>query len=687
MSDTAKRLTYALLTFLTALPWFYGLVSTEILSKPAWSSDGRYGLLWFSLTYFATAAVVTTLAPRYLRSVYLVALVLLTTAVGPAPLIAVSIIVAGSFLLGDWMIRRLRHSSQREEALDFTLSMFLGLAVYISLISGLAHTKINYTVTYTILFLTPFALNASRLHVLKALVISAFAPSKQPAQHLFLKLLVGYFFSLYLVAAIAPESGYDALAMHLALPAKVYDSHYWPFDVTEYIWAVMPMGGDWAYTAAYFLGGELAARLLNLAFLVLLAQALYIAVKRKTSQRTAIAIVLFFLSMPLTYLETTTLFIENIWAGFLFAATLALLRYSESGSRSDFYLLSALSGAAMATKVMTISALPAMALFGAIYLWRYETPKGVPKVLAVSLAIFLTFSLSPYVTAYIQTGNPVFPFFNELFKSPYFAIDANFNNPLFNHSLTLTTLYDATFFSSKYLEASPGALGLHLFVLIPLGVAATAMNRERFAVMALTISATMIVIIFSKQSYLRYIFPTIPLFLLLAGYAIEDIRHNSRWLTRTVASILTLATIFNWYLLPSAGWHNRGFPIAALASPENRESFLNQRVPVRSAIEFINAAYGDSAGVALLTAPYVAKIKGRAFSNTWHSYSFWKNLLELDFEDVSAVYRFFKQYDIDLVVVDGSTDQRLRRSLDQVSSPIYDRHGVVVLRVQDLRRQ
>ena len=34
-----------------------------------------------------------------------------------------------------------------------------------------------------------------------------------------------------------------------------------------YVWAVMPMLGDWLFSVGYMLGGETAARLINVGFI------------------------------------------------------------------------------------------------------------------------------------------------------------------------------------------------------------------------------------------------------------------------------------------------------------------------------------------------------------------------------------------------------------------------------------
>ena len=38
---------------------------------------------------------------------------------------------------------------------------------------------------------------------------------------------------LHLFVVTKPETGYDALAMHLQIPMLMAEAHRWPFDVTR----------------------------------------------------------------------------------------------------------------------------------------------------------------------------------------------------------------------------------------------------------------------------------------------------------------------------------------------------------------------------------------------------------------------------------------------------------------------
>ena len=56
--------------------------------------------------------------------------------------------------------------------------------------------------------------------------------------------------------ALKPETGTDGLAMHLAIPLDILNHHRMTFEPSRFLWAVMPMGADWAYSIAALLDSK-----------------------------------------------------------------------------------------------------------------------------------------------------------------------------------------------------------------------------------------------------------------------------------------------------------------------------------------------------------------------------------------------------------------------------------------------
>ena len=116
---------------------------------------------------------------------------------------------------------------------------------------------------------------------------------------------------LYLTAnAAMPERYYDALAMHFLIPSQVATFGHWTYDPTL-AFAFFPIGADYLFSFAMALGGEPAAKLLNLAILLLTAALLHDIVREEHGARHASLAVILFLGIPMTSIVTASLFVEN----------------------------------------------------------------------------------------------------------------------------------------------------------------------------------------------------------------------------------------------------------------------------------------------------------------------------------------------------------------------------------------
>jgi hypothetical protein len=116
---------------------------------------------------------------------------------------------------------------------------------------------------------------------------------------------------LYLTAnAAMPERFYDALAMHFLIPTQVATFGRWTHDPTL-AFAFFPIGADYLFSFAMALGGEPAAKLLNLSALLLTAALLHDIVREEHGARHASLAVILFLGIPVTSIVTASLFVEN----------------------------------------------------------------------------------------------------------------------------------------------------------------------------------------------------------------------------------------------------------------------------------------------------------------------------------------------------------------------------------------
>lgn len=419
-------------------------------------------------------------------------------------------------------------------------------------------------------------------------------------------------------AALMPEMSADGLAMHLTIAKWMAAHASFHFDVTRATWAVLPMAGDWLYASSYLVGGEAAARLVNLACLVLLAALTYSLVVRWTQPVVALLATALFVSSPVAYLVTGSLFVENSWTLWLLAAVLAVERWRQTEHRAWLAVAGALAGCAVAGKFGALFCLLVLIAAWTAALRGQKRLRG-GKLLAV--AAFLLFACPPYLQAWIRTGNPAFPYFNTVFHSPLIDDKEPFRDARWGPYIRPDLLYKMTFQSSRFMETMDGTAGFQWFVLWPAAFLALRRRMPFWAQVSALGAPLMIAVVFSGIAYLRYIYPAYLLSAVFIGWAMGEARSWSRWLGGTMAVIALLCSAVNAWFMGASGWNNKDFALNPLVDPAEPAKLIEAGAPQRKIIEYFNAnAPGEP--VAFLEDSVTAGFLARAYTNSWHTLEF-----------------------------------------------------------------
>jgi branched-subunit amino acid transport protein AzlD len=568
-----RRLALWLALILLVLLAIYGFHQHKLFAQEIWEPGALRRLLIFAAAYAGVFAAFSLWEPRYFPAAVIAFVVIYTfAAVGPLAPLAVGLFLVPRLAVGRRFIKH-----------DDMMAVLLGLSIYMFVVSIAVHARVNYPPVYLVLLLLP-------------LPLAGWPRPSFPLVNVRPLVAVLIFVLLfYWLAALMPEVGTDALAMHLEIPSTVATLHHWPFDVRNHVWALMPMGADWCYTIVYLLGGEAAARLLNFAFLLCI-----VALVCRAGGLMAGTL---FAATPVVLLVTGSLFVENLWALLCLAALLCC--------REHLYLAFIFLGAAVATKFGAISFVLPVAL---VALWTLPKPRTRPILTA--LACFLIFAATPYLTAFVKTGNPVYPFLN----SATAPADARFHQPL-----TLHSLYDVTFHTSRFMEAQNGAAGFHYFLLLPLGVLLLR-SSWRYAGLASGITFLMFTLLtFVFQPNLRYLYAGLPFAMVFIGTALGELKALDLRLYTTVLALSAVAFCLDIYFLPASGWYHKELPVNA-ASKRVRADYVTEHAPVRNLIAYLNQAH-PGAAVAFFETNMIAGLQGAAFTNTWHTPDFNKRIM------------------------------------------------------------
>jgi hypothetical protein len=364
-------------------------------------------------------------------------------------------------------------------------------------------------------------------------------PCPTIAHYLSLTLLL-FILLIHWLLVLKPEAGADGLTAHLAVATNIAEHHAYTVSPVHLVWAVMPMGADWTYSIVYLLGGELAARLLNFGWFLLIPWMIYTIARRWLPSTPAILLVAAFAASPLAELVTGELFVENFQAALVLGMAIAVT------SEAPLWVAAALAGTALATKVGSLA-------FVAIAL-----PFAVARPRRAIAAIVLIAAAAPtYLIAWRITGNPLYPYFNQRFHSPLLPPNASVAEYRFHEPLNWSTLYDLTFHTRRFYEGQDGSFGFQFLVMIPLAVLLCFLARRARAFAVIGLGGMLIVLLSTPNA--RYVYPALPLLTIASAAALGALTAYPRWLYRTAVCYLVVCAAANTWFIASSSWYHKAF--------------------------------------------------------------------------------------------------------------------------------
>ena len=451
---------------------------------------------------------------------------------------------------------------------------------------------------------------------------------------------------------LTPQVSFDALHYHFAMPQAFLRAGGF-VERPDIIQSYFPLGLEMDFVAAFWLGGETTANLLHWAFLPLTAALLWSAGDRwcpstssgrrpsTSSGRSgrpagSIAAVLFAL-MPVVVWEATSASSDLAMTFFLVAgvyltalravgrradwqtgsseARTALAAGLFTGAAVSFKLVSALYVAPVALAFLVGETWGAFGQSGNRAIWQARLGAWAKSVAAFGLGGVI--AGAPWlVLRWVQTGNPVFPLLNDVFRSDKWPpVNERFDLPFFGVGTSAsdfaTFWWRATEDPSLFGQPAPSwFLGLPLILALGALVLLPALLRSRGALIWTATAFGCALVWFFFSQYHRYGLPAFALLCLPAGFAVtEAARRLSRWATPR-ALVLTglvgawfaagvVVSFASFSLLPEH------FPTDVLLGRESREAYRERWVPNYVAISaFDRLTRGSEDEGAILGWPY-----------------------------------------------------------------------------------
>jgi Dolichyl-phosphate-mannose-protein mannosyltransferase len=629
---------------------FYGLVRERVRPGPLWLPAARDQLLWLAVGVSILGASVHWIVRWPVQLTWGVLLIAVPAiAMGVAPMGAAVLIVGGSVSLGQLVARHSLRVSLSPLG-EFALYCLTGLAVYLELISLAAHYRINTPVVYAAALIAPILLNRRPwVDVARRLVELSGKTVRPPlAAHAVFVGLVAVL-GIHFIYVLLPERFYDPLVTHLFVPHVLRSDQQWSFDFKNLVWATFPMGTDWLFALGFMFSSESGARLVNLLLFLLALLLFWELTDVIKGQLKRLLVVLLFASTPVAFLESGALMVDNGYLVFTIGMFLLVTRVRPELAWRTWIVFGLLAGALLQSKVIAGMVLAPLFALWAVEQWRSGGPRRAALATAVSGLVGGIAGLIPYAYAYGVTGNPIYPMFNGLFKSPYYPVE-NFLNSMYVGKLSWRILYDMTFHSSRFIEGGDGAFGFQFLVLLPAG-AVLALRRHRITpiMSALVLILVYPVILFMFQQYIRYLYPVMPMATLLCGLLL--VPTGSARFGRVAMGVFVLVILLNVAFLPAAGWILRDFSLRAALLPDARRALITSEVPMRVVLPAANAPGAERPRVVILGNPAIADLVGDPLIPNWYNPAFYSELTGAKDED--ALLRVFRERRVTHVVFES----------------------------------
>ena len=640
------------------------------------------GFVNVTLAALCAFAVAFAWRGRYTRAIAWNGAILVASALmTPAVTLVVACQLLNAFVIGDRVLARSQPEDATSGASHAAIATLTGVCIWIGITAVTAPLKVHFVSVYAAALILPLLYwrrtTAQALRAVGRTLVHR-GPLPSASERAWMALLMTMVV-LHLFVVAKPETGYDALAMHLQIPMLMAEAHRWPFDVTRYVWAVMPIGADWTFTAAYFFGGEGAARLLNFCFAVLASYLLYELIRLYARRDVALASICLVVSTPIAFLETSTLYVENLWVAFLLGTLLLSMEYLRTHAKDCLIALAFLAAGAMQCKVIGVIWLLPLVAWIATVAWRQRGHREFTSRDWTLLGIAVAIAALPYANAWLRTGNPVFPFMNALFRSPLYDIEASFNNPLYNAPLRPWSPYELIWSSGRFIEGSDGAAGFHWLLLFPVIVLAFTRRRPLAQWLCLALAAIVFVGVYSQQSYLRYLLPVFALIALLGGWALAEIpdRRSARFLLVVIGAALCFVNV---RLMYTGSWANLSLCPACGVDPRARHEHIAQFAPDRLAADYLNRELPNARVGFYMLGATPAGYVGYSRAANWHDFPSFRALaLAQSMDDVLA---HAKKFSLTHIVYRDPPwefeNAAMREFRENYTVPIWRANGLVV---------
>ncbi len=397
------------------------------------------------------------------------------------------------------------------------------------------------------------------------------------------------FFSMtaVLIGVLAPETANDSLCYHLHIP-KIFLQNHVISKIPYEINSLFPFFMEMLDTIGLALNQISLAKMFHMATGLAAAYSIFIISKKAASAQASMLAALLFLTTPGIVNHMGTTYVDVPLACFTLLSFYAYFRFYESGRLGWIAISGLMIGVGLSIKFLALVGFIATLI---LIIWDGIAHRKSPlKAIAMyGMAAFVVCAYW-YIRSWIEWGNPVYPYFVQIFKSGYVKDygDIGVTKNLFN----LLAIPWTMTMKPQIFEGFGDNIGPSYLMFFPLmfagGVKNPLLRRAGF------FSLIYLILWFFLGQSLRFFFPALPVVavLMAAGLSQTEACQNHylktafRFLVFAVFGFHAALAIYHYYPMTKAALHS-DFSEAYLRQTERSyrmAEYVNDNLPMSAKI-------------------------------------------------------------------------------------------------------
>jgi len=435
--------------------------------------------------------------------------------------------------------------------------------------------------------------------------------------------------SAWLIHAAAPETQHDAVHYHLYLPRLWLETGLIK-PTLVILQSFYYLGAETLYALMMMLGGAEAAKLLSFSVALLCCLAVYCLGREVVGASHGMLAAMLFAFAPLVGWEASTTYVELFVACyFTLTLTAVILAYKSEDDRW-FFVAGLCAGCALSFKVL--AGILIILLLVLLTGWRWWSTRRWGATAASSWYFALGTALTGFpwpLLRLVETGNPVFPLLNNVFRSRFFP-EVAFPGFLASFGIgkdpiaLLRLPWDVSFAAQPFGEGLP-PIAVGASVLLAL-LASLGQGNGGLVGLVASLAASYWLVWGLSSQYLRYLLPGFPAICVLASLGLEALRKGASTGTRKFGDIvvpfLVLVLLGCGFLGYARTFFNipERIPWKVAFGFEGREDYLERVLPAVALYRYLERST-DVATVKLLSLGEPSFLYFSGFADgTWGPY-------------------------------------------------------------------